>query len=105
MASTTIPDDVCRHCTARGDMRRCAETDCSVHESWYAKELAVENTKGKAELITVSAELATLREHARRLRDKLNATLGSWHIGAVCTEQQWADVRTLLEERVGTDGA
>jgi len=31
--------DQCKHCTCRGDMKTCRATECSQHESWYAKEL------------------------------------------------------------------
>ena len=31
--------DQCEHCECRGYLEFCEKTDCSIHESWYAKEL------------------------------------------------------------------
>lgn len=31
--------DQCRHCELRGDIEKCAATECSVHENWYAVSL------------------------------------------------------------------
>ncbi len=30
--------DQCKHCTVRGDLKKCLSTDCHHHENWYAKE-------------------------------------------------------------------
>lgn len=30
-----MPDE-CRNCTVRGDIGKCRDTECSIHESWYA---------------------------------------------------------------------
>ena len=30
--------DQCRHCTLRGDIKKCKSTECFHHENWYAKE-------------------------------------------------------------------
>jgi len=34
--------DQCKHCTIRGDLRKCISDDCSIHNSWYAIELSNE---------------------------------------------------------------
>lgn len=34
-------NDQCKHCQMRGDIDRCRVTDCSIHETWYAKEQTV----------------------------------------------------------------
>ena len=31
--------DQCRHCTSRGDLDTCLNTDCSRHEDWWAVEI------------------------------------------------------------------
>jgi len=31
--------DQCEHCECRGYLEFCEKTDCSILESWYAKEL------------------------------------------------------------------
>ena len=30
--------DQCQHCSSRGDYRKCIQTECSVHDSWFAQE-------------------------------------------------------------------
>lgn len=35
--------DECRHCTIKGDIRKCKETYCSKHTYWYSQEIAAEN--------------------------------------------------------------
>jgi len=29
----------CNHCCLKGDLDKCEEEDCSVHESWYTMAL------------------------------------------------------------------
>lgn len=31
--------DQCKHCQLRGDMVKCYQEDCTIHDSWYVKEL------------------------------------------------------------------
>ena len=31
--------DQCTHCTVKGNIGRCLETTCSIHESWLVKEI------------------------------------------------------------------
>jgi len=31
--------DQCKTCSARGNMKKCIEADCTIHESWYVLEL------------------------------------------------------------------
>ena len=31
-------NNICKHCTACGDVKACRETECHQHESWYAME-------------------------------------------------------------------
>jgi hypothetical protein len=47
--------DQCKHCRCRGDMTKCKETECHQHESWYAREIVLENRK-------LNAEVEQLRE-------------------------------------------
>jgi len=28
-----------KHCVVRGDMDKCLETKCSIHETWFVKEI------------------------------------------------------------------
>jgi len=31
--------DQCKHCQLRGDMVKCFQEDCTIHESWYVLEI------------------------------------------------------------------
>lgn len=31
--------DQCKHCTYRGDLKKCLDTPCSYHELWMVKEV------------------------------------------------------------------
>lgn len=33
-------NDICKHCLVRGDLAKCLATECSQHDSWYAKQMA-----------------------------------------------------------------
>jgi hypothetical protein len=47
--------DLCRHCDCRGDMSKCKETDCSLHDSWYVTEIMLlwkRSTNDSEELIS-----------------------------------------------------
>jgi hypothetical protein len=30
-------NDPCRHCICKGDIKKCEQTDCSIHNSWYVR--------------------------------------------------------------------
>jgi len=31
--------DECKNCSVRGDLKKCMETKCGIHESWFVNAL------------------------------------------------------------------
>ena len=31
--------DQCKHCEAKGDISKCEDTECDLHDYWYVKQL------------------------------------------------------------------
>lgn len=58
--------DQCRHCIVRGDMIKCDETDCSIHESWYATEKIFDKQRKDATIASLREEIAALKAEVER---------------------------------------
>ena len=50
--------DQCKNCSARGNMGKCIEADCTIHESWYVLELIkqLQNTSSNSEYMSASPQ-------------------------------------------------
>jgi predicted RNase H-like nuclease (RuvC/YqgF family) len=66
--------DQCKHCSLRGDLKTCKETECSHHENWYAikqqeliNKLEAKATESDAQIAKLQAELAEAKKDAERL--------------------------------------
>ena len=73
-----MSQDNCKHCVVRGDIKQCRETDCSTHESWYAK-----NQQGEIEM----------------LRSALNTRTSGWQPIETIPENQFIDVWVKIGDR------
>jgi hypothetical protein len=41
--------DQCKHCTLRGDIKKCMAGECGIHENWHSKQL-----KEKIEILRIA---------------------------------------------------
>ena len=47
--------DQCMHCECKGNLKRCLSTDCSHHETWYAK-------KQQAKIVELESKIKRLEK-------------------------------------------
>lgn len=51
--------DQCKYCHLRGDMVKCYQVDCTIHESWYVQELTTHINELNKQLKNTSSNIAS----------------------------------------------
>ena len=59
--------DQCKHCTVRGNIEKCLETNCSQHESWMVLHIAAQLTTATAKISEQSVRIEELERDKARL--------------------------------------
>lgn len=94
--------DNCRHCELRGDMARCAVTECYNHDNWYATALraalaAAERERDEARAAEEWLAFASMREERDALKAERNAALTLAENRGAAYDMTWREVESLRD--------
>ena len=83
--------DQCKHCTVRGNIEKCLETNCSQHESWMVLHIAAQLTTATAKIAEQSVRIEELEADKAEALEIISDLLKLQHCYSHCGDPTYAD--------------